>query len=147
MRSFFVGGMTMKSKVYNIDIYNILKEYKNKYRHSDCVIDDINELNFIKNIMNRVRDRLKAIEHNYYLSMLDTNRKTKQTLISKRQKACFLNIIRSVDESMFANAIREFMDYIVNYDYEKMNQPIELNQYVMYDIIMNIIEEKIEKNI
>lgn len=137
----------MKYKVYNIDIYNVLKEYTNKYRHSDCIVDDINELNYIKSIMIKIRDRLKVVEHNYNLNMLDTNRKTRQTLISKRQKSCFLNIIRSVDESMFANAIREFMDYIVNYDYEKMNQPIELNQYVMYDIIINIIEEKIDKNI
>ena len=135
----------MKTKVYNIEIYNILKEYTNKYRHSDCIVDEPEELIYIYDLMIRIHDMLKEIENDYFMSMLDANRKIKQTIISKRQKACFLNIIRSVDEKMFANAIREFMDYIENYDYDKMNKPIESNQYVMYDIIMNIIEEKIEK--
>ena len=65
------------------------------------------------------------------------------TVISKRQKACFMNIIRSVEERMFSDAIREFMDYIENYNFKRMFKPVDINQYVMYTLIMEIITDKI----
>ncbi len=127
-------------KITNIEIYNKLSTYISFFPNNDCFGKKQKE--FIISIFNEINKCLHLVREDYYI-VEQESRKLEQTVISKRQKACFMNIIRSVEERMFSDAIREFMDYIENYNYKRMFKPVDINQYVMYTLIMEIITDKI----
>lgn len=127
-------------KITNIEIYNKLSMYIKLFPDNDYFGNEQKEC--IISIFKEINKCLQSLEEDYFI-VEQENRKLEQSVISKRQKACFLNIVRSVDEKMFTYAIREFMDFIENYNYKRMFKPVDINQYVMYTLIMEIITDKI----
>lgn len=130
-------------RLSNSGIISIIKKYFDEYKHMDSVVDDKEELLFILKLLDEIEEYLSPVKKEYdKLKYYKT--KNKYDLISWRQSLCLISIVEASHKTMYANALKYFLDYI-NEEYRSRSEKnIGLNQYIIYNTIIEIIRSFIK---
>lgn len=92
--------------------------------------------------------RIKKERRFSFLSKSKTNKELEREILrplSERNMACFKNCLRELEHNNYIFAIAEFIDCVLDYDRSDKKRYISLNEYYLFETLIDIIQNKLKK--